>query len=63
MAASASRAVVTPAKTMPCGLSSERAAAFSPLTNSRRTSGSSLMTRMRLTGLRIGRGDAGRGLR
>src|SRR2546425_60304 len=35
---------------MPSGLSSERAAAFSPLTNSLSTSGSSLMMRTRLTG-------------
>src|SRR4051812_11172528 len=36
---------------MPSGLSSERAAALSPFTNSRRTRCLSLMTRMRLTGL------------
>src|SRR4051812_26991479 len=47
---SASFAVVTPTKLMPSGLSSERAAAFRPLTNSRSTRFSSLMTRMRLTG-------------
>src|SRR5712692_9965864 len=35
---------------MPRGLSSERAAAFSPLTNSFRTSDSSLMMKTRLTG-------------
>src|SRR5690242_18296103 len=35
---------------MPSGLSSERAAAFRPLTNSFSTSGSSLMMRTRLTG-------------
>src|SRR5690242_1335190 len=38
---------------MPSGLSSERAAAFSPLTNSRSTRCSSLTTRMRLTGFAI----------
>ncbi len=50
IAARASLAVVTPAKAMPSGLSSDLAAAFSPLTNSRRTRCSSLTTRMRLTG-------------
>ena len=44
-------AVVTPVKPMPSGLSRCAAAALSPLTNSRRTRCSSLMTRMRLTGL------------
>src|SRR6185503_18343315 len=48
---SASFAVATPANAMPSGLSSERAAALSPFTNSRSTRCSSLMTRMRLTGL------------
>src|SRR5438874_8425411 len=51
MTSSASFAVVTPVKPMPSGLSRERAAALSPLTNSRSTSGSSLITRMRLAGL------------
>src|SRR2546423_10972927 len=39
---------------MPSGLSSERAAAFRPLTNSFKTSGSSLMMRTRLTGFFMG---------
>src|SRR6267378_1195170 len=39
---------------MPSGLSSERAAAFSPLTNSLSTNGSSLMMRIRLTGFFMG---------
>src|SRR2546427_7489319 len=39
---------------MPSGLSSERAAAFKPLTNSLSTSGSSLMMRTRLTGFFMG---------
>src|SRR5690349_1282869 len=55
MAASASRAVVTPEKVIPSGLSSDLAAAFNPLTNSLSTSGSSLMMRTRLTGFFIGR--------
>src|SRR5687768_2222365 len=50
---SASLAVVTPVKVMPSGLSSVRAAALRPLTNSRSSSCSSLMTRMRLTGFAI----------
>src|SRR5882762_521623 len=50
IAASASRAVVTPENVMPRGLSSERAAALRPLTNSFSTNGSSLMIRTRLTG-------------
>src|SRR5438270_3027699 len=50
MTSSASLAVVTPMKPMPSGLSSERAAAFRPLTNSRSTRLSSLTTRMRLSG-------------
>src|SRR6185503_9315551 len=54
IAASASRAVVTPLKVIPHGFSSERAAAFRPLTISRSTRGSSLMTRMRLTGFANG---------
>src|SRR5262245_2739018 len=58
IAFSASRAVVMPVKTMPCGLSRLFAAAFSPLTNSRRTSCSSLMTRIRLTGSRMRHGSA-----
>src|SRR5262245_59807367 len=53
--ASASLAVVTPAKVTPSGLSSDLAAAFRPLTNSFRTRGSSLMIRTRLTGFFIGR--------
>src|SRR5215467_8091688 len=53
IAASASCAVVTPEKVMPSGLSSDLAAAFSPLTNSFRTRGSSLMIRTRLTGFFI----------
>src|SRR5262249_53608839 len=53
MALSASRAVVMPVKTIPSGLSRLLAAAFNPLTNSLRTSCSSLMTRIRLTGLRM----------
>src|SRR5262249_33316108 len=55
IAASASRAVVTPEKVMPSGLSRDRAAAFRPLTNSFSTRGSSLMMRTRLTGFFIGR--------
>src|SRR6185295_14245348 len=51
IAPSASRAVVTPLNVIPHGFSSERAAAFNPFTISRKTSGSSLMTRIRLTGL------------
>src|SRR5260221_13551131 len=51
MAASASFALLTPLKLMPSGLSSERAAAFRPLTSSRSSRLSSLMTRMRLAGL------------
>src|SRR3970282_826438 len=54
IAASASFAVATPLKVMPRGLSRLRAAAFSPLTNSRNTRCSSLMTRMRVTGFAIG---------
>ena len=45
------RAGLSVAKLMPSGLSSERAAAFSPFTNSRSTRCSSLTTRIRLTGL------------
>src|SRR4051812_42125900 len=50
---SASLAVVTPVKLMPRGLSSARAAALRPLTNSRSTRCSSLMTRMRHESLGI----------
>src|SRR5260221_11146606 len=53
MAASASFALLTPLKLMPSGLSSERAAAFRPLTSSRSSRLSSLMTRMRLAGLAL----------
>src|SRR5262245_23619262 len=54
ISASASFAVVTPVKLMPSGLSSARAAALRPLTNSRSTSCSSLMTRIRQASLGIG---------
>src|SRR4026207_289644 len=51
IALSASRAVVTPLNVIPHGFSSERAAALRPLTISRSTRGSSLITSIRLTGL------------